>query len=105
MQDLERYLLSVSERNPYPTLKKPPLDRLFGNKPLNISLQVTTTIDESHNHLIVKGDIVGDITSTFKVSLLIGKHVKHLPYEKNASMYVSKFICDEKVNYNIVKNS
>ena len=59
----------------------------------------------THNHLLVKGDIVGDINYHLKSKSLIGDHVKHLPYEEGASMYVSKFICDEKVNYNLIKNS
>jgi len=59
----------------------------------------------THNHLLVKGDIVGDINYHLKSKSLIGDHVKHLPYEKSASMYVSKFICDEKIDYNFVKNS
>ena len=52
----------------------------------------------THNHLLLKGDIVGDINSHLKSKSLIGDQVKHLPYEKSASIYVSKFICDEKVN-------
>ena len=59
----------------------------------------------THNHILVKGDIVGDINYHLKSKSLIGDHVKHLPYEKSASMYVSKFICDEKIDYNFVKNS
>ena len=57
----------------------------------------------THNHLLVKGDIVGDINSHLKSKSLIGDHVKHLPYEKGSSMYVSKFICDEKTEYGFVK--
>ena len=59
----------------------------------------------THNHLLVKGDIVGDINYHLKSKSLIGDHVKHLPYEKSASMYVSKFICDGKIDYNFVKKS
>ena len=33
---------------------------------------------------------------------IIGDHVKHLPYEKSASIYVSKFICDDKIDYGFV---
>jgi len=58
----------------------------------------------THNHLLVKGDIVKDINYHLKSKSLIGDHVKHLPYRKESSIYVSKFICDEKVNYNILKN-
>ena len=58
----------------------------------------------THNHLLLKGDIVGDINYHLKSKSLIGNHIRHLPYEEDASMYVSKFICDEKVNYNLIKN-
>ena len=58
----------------------------------------------THNHLLLKGDIAGDINSYLRSKSLIGDHVKHLPYEKGASFYVSKYICDEKTNWGIVKN-
>jgi hypothetical protein len=59
----------------------------------------------THNHLLVKGDIVRDINYHLRSKSLIGDHVKHLPYEKSASMYVSKFICDDKTNYGFVKKN
>jgi len=59
----------------------------------------------THNHLLLKGDIAGDINSYLRSKSLIGDHVKHLPYEKSASMYVSKYICDEKTNWGIVNNN
>ena len=76
------------------------------NKPFNMFwvTEYTNYNYTTHNHLLVKGDIVGDINSHLKSKSLIGDHVKHLPYKKSASMYVSKFICDEKVNYNLIKN-
>ena len=52
----------------------------------------------THNHLLVKGNIVRDIEYHLRCQSLIGKHVKHLPYEKGANMYVAKYICDEKTN-------
>ena len=55
----------------------------------------------THNHLLVKGDIVGDINYHLRSKSLIGDKFKHLPYEKEASIYVSKFICDRKTNWNI----
>ena len=57
----------------------------------------------THNHLLLKGDIAGDINSYLRSKSLIGDHIKHLPYEKGASMYVSKFICDDKIDYGFVK--
>ena len=50
-----------------------------------------------------KGDIAGDINYHLMSKGLIGKHVKHEPYREEASMYVSKFICDEKTEYGFVK--
>ena len=54
-------------------------------------------------HLLVKGDIVGDINSHLISKNIIGKHIKHETYERGASMYVSKFICDDKIDYRFVK--
>ena len=31
---------------------------------------------------------------------LITNNFKHLDYERGASMYVSKYICNENINYN-----
>ena len=59
----------------------------------------------THNHLLVKGDIVRDINYHLKSKSLIGDHVKHLPYEKSASMYVSKYVCDTKTNWGLVNNA
>ena len=75
------------------------------DKPFNMFwvTEFTNYNYNTHNHLLVKGDIVGDINSHLKRKSLIGDHVKHLPYEKGASVYVSKFICDEKTEYGFVK--
>ena len=88
MKDLERYLEKLK-------------------KPFNMFwvTEYTNHNYNTHNHLLVKGDIVGDINYHLKSKSLIGDHVKHLPYEKSASMYVSKFICDGKIDYNFVKKS
>ena len=76
-------------------------------KPFNLFwvTEYTNHNYNTHNHLLVKGNIVGDINYHLKSKSLIGDHVKHLPYEKSASMYVSKFICDDKIDYNFVKKS
>ena len=75
------------------------------DKPFNMFwvTEFTNYNYNTHNHLLLKGDIAGDINSHLKSKSLIGDHVKHLPYEKSASMYVSKFICDDKINYGFVK--
>ena len=88
MTDLERHLMTL-------------------DKPFNMFwvTEYTNYNYNTHNHLLVKGDIIGDINYHLKSKSLIGDQVKHLSYEKSASMYVSKFICDEKTNYNLIKNS
>ena len=75
------------------------------DKPFNMFwvTEFTNYNYNTHNHLLVKGDIVGDINYHLRSKSLIGDHVKHLPYEKSASMYVSKFICDDKIDYGFVK--
>ena len=86
MTDLERHLMTL-------------------DKPFNLFwvTEYTNYNYNTHNHLLVKGDIVGHINSHLRSKNLIGKHVKHLPYEKSASMYVSKFICDDKIDYGFIK--
>ena len=86
MTDLERHLMTLDK----------PFNMFWVTEFTNYNLN-------THNHLLVKGDIVGDINSHLMSKSLIGSHVKHLPYEKSASMYVSKFICDEKTNYGFIK--
>jgi len=77
------------------------------DKPFNMFwvTEFTNYNYNTHNHLLVKGDIVGDINSHLRSKSLISKHVKHEPYEKSASMYVSKYVCDTKTNWGIVNNN
>ena len=86
MTDLERHLMTL-------------------DKPFNLFwvTEYTNYDYNTHNHLLVKGDIVKDINYHLKSKSLIGDHVKHLPYKKSASMYVSKLICDDKIDYGFVK--
>ena len=76
-------------------------------KPFNLFwvTEYTNYDYNTHNHLLVKGDIIRDINSHLMSKGLIGKHVKHEPYREGANMYVAKYICDDKVNYNLIKNS
>jgi len=75
------------------------------DKPFNMFwvTEFTNYNYSTHNHLLLKGDIAGDVNYHLKSKSLIGKHVKHEPYEKSASMYVAKYICDTKTNWGIVK--
>lgn len=59
----------------------------------------------THNHLLLKGNIVNDITYHLKAQSLIGDYVKHYPYKEGANMYVAKYICDEKVNWGLIENN
>ena len=76
-------------------------------KPFNLFwvTEFTNYNFSTHNHLLLKGDIKNDINYHLKSKSLIGDHVKHEPYKEGASIYVSKFICDEKTNWGIVKNN
>lgn len=76
------------------------------DKPFNMFwvTEFTNYNYNTHNHLLVKGDIVGDINSHLRSKSLISDKVKHLPYQKSASIYVSKYICDEKINWGLIKN-
>jgi hypothetical protein len=75
------------------------------DKPFNMFwvTEFTNYNYNTHNHLLLKGNIVNDITYHLKAQSLIGDYVKHYPYEEGASMYVAKFICDTKTNWGIVK--
>ena len=57
-----------------------------------------------HYLLLVKGNIVRDIEYHLRCQCLIGKHIKHLPYKEGANMYVAKYICDDKINWGLIKN-
>ena len=59
----------------------------------------------THNHLLLKGDVVDSINYHLRSKSLIADHVKHYQYEDGANIYVAKYICDEKTNWSISKNS
>ena len=88
MTDLERHLMTL-------------------DKPLKLFwvTEFTNYNYNTHNHLLHQGGITRDIEYYLRSKSLIGDHVKHLPYEKSASMYVSKFICDDKIDYGFVKKN
>ena len=88
MTDLERYLMTI-------------------DKPFNMFwvTEYTNYNFSTHNHLLLKGDIKNDVNYHLKSKSLVGDHVKHLPYEDAASMYVSKYICDTKTNWGIIENN
>ena len=88
MSNLERYLMTL-------------------DKPFNMFwvTEYTNYNYNTHNHLLVKGDIVDNINYHLKSKSLIGDYVQHLPYEEGASTYVSKYICDTKTNWGIVNNN
>ncbi len=76
------------------------------DKPFNMFwvTEFTNYNYNTHNHLLVKGNVVGDINYHLKNKSLIGDHIKHLPYKEGANMYVSKYICDDKVNWGLINN-
>ena len=93
----QNYRIMTALENYLQTLKKP--FKMFW------VTEFTNYNYNTHNHLLVKGDIVGDINYHLKSKSLIGKHVKHESYEKESSLYVSKFICDIKTNWNISEST
>ena len=101
------YRYDIKEKQNYRIMKglERYLERL--KKPFNLFwvTEFTNYDYNTHNHLLVKGDIVRDIECHLKSKSLIGKHVKHEPYRKESSMYVSKFICDTKTNWGLVNNA
>ena len=77
------------------------------DKPFNMFwvTEFTNRNYNTHNHLLLKGNIVNDITYHLKAQSLIGDYVKHYPYEEGANMYVAKYICDEKTSWNLIDNN
>ena len=53
-------------------------------------------------------NLLKTLKSTLKNHLrskgLITVHIKHLPYEQGASLYVAKYLCDSNTEYNIVES-
>ena len=48
--------------------------------------------------------ILEGINYHLKSKNLTGKHVKHLPYEKGASLYVAKYLYDSNTEYNFIES-
>tara|TARA_R110002020_G_scaffold419317_1_gene628567 strand:+ start:2491 stop:2886 length:396 start_codon:yes stop_codon:yes gene_type:complete len=88
MTNLERYLKTL-------------------DKPLKLFwvTEFTNYNYNTHNHLLHQGGITRDIEYYLRSQSLIGKHVKHEPYREEASMYVSKYVCDTKTNWGIIENN
>ena len=99
------YRYDVKEKQNYKVMTGLERHLMTLDKPFNMFwvTEFTNYNYSTHNHLLGKGDIVGDINYYLRSKSLIGKHVKHEPYEKGASIYVAKFICDTKTNWGIVK--
>ena len=76
------------------------------DKPFNMFwvTEFTNYNYNTHNHLLVKGNIVRDINYHLRSKCLISDYVKHLPYEEGANMYVAKYICDDKINWGLINN-
>ena len=100
------YRYDIKEKQNYRIMKglERYLERL--KKPFNMFwvTEFTNYNYNTHNHFLLKGDIAGDINYHLRSKGLIGKHVKHEPYEEGANMYVAKYICDEKTNWNLIEN-
>ena len=54
-------------------------------------------------------NLLNTLKSTLKNYLrskgLVTSHVKHLPYNKGASLYVAKYLFDRKTNWNISEST
>jgi len=59
----------------------------------------------THNHLLLKGEgVEQEIEYHLRSKGLITDHVKHLPYEEGASLYVAKYLCDPESIYDIIES-
>ena len=87
MSNLERYLMTLEKR----------FNMFWVTEFTNYNYN-------THNHLLVKGNIVRDIEYHLRCQCLIGKHTRYYPYKEGAAMYVSKYVCDDKTNWGLIKN-
>ena len=104
---LSKYIDIINISQNYRVMKRLEEYLLSHDKSFNMFWVTEYTIYNfsTHNHLLLKGNIKNDINYHSKSKSLIGDHVKHEPYKDRASIYVSKFICDEKTNWNILENN
>ena len=59
----------------------------------------------THNHLLIKGEgVEQEIEYHLRSKGLITDHVKHLPYEEGASLYVAKYLYDPESQYDIIES-
>ena len=101
------YRYDVKEKQNYNIMKGLEQYLKSLNKPFNMFwvTEFTNYNYNTHNHLLLKGDVVDSINYHLRSKSLIADHVKHYQYEDGANIYVAKYICDEKTNWSISKNS
>ena len=88
MTALEKYLQ---------TLKKP--FKMFW------VMEHTNYRTSTHNHLLIKGEgVEQEVEYHLRSKGLITDHVKHLPYEEGASLYVAKYLYDPESQYDIIES-
>ena len=59
----------------------------------------------THNHLLIKGEgVEQEVEYHLRSKGLITDHVKHLPYEEGASLYVAKYLYDPESQYDIIES-
>ena len=59
----------------------------------------------THNHLLIKGEgVEQEVEYHLRSNGLITDHVKHLPYEEGASLYVAKYLYDRESQYDIIES-
>ena len=67
-------------------------------------IEYTSNQFSTHNHFLIKGKGVEKKVYHLKEKGLITNNFKHLDYERGASMYVSKYICNKNINYNYIES-
>ena len=68
-------------------------------------MEQTNYRTSTHNHLLLKGEgVEQEIEYHLRSKGLITDHVKNLPYNKGASLYVAKYLCDPESIYDIIES-
>ena len=69
------------------------------------SVSTTTKLIREHISQAIDGNKIMMLDNIESPTEYINAVTKLLPYERGASMYVSKYVCDTKTNWGIVNNN
>ena len=101
------YRFNIREKQNFNIMTK--LEKYLKSQSLSFRMfwvmEYTSNQFSTHNHFLIKGKgVEKKIEYHLKEKGLITNNFKHLDYERGASMYVSKYICNENIKYNYIQS-